>query len=204
LISINVLFFQGVSLGIAAGATPGPLQTYLISETLSGGWRRSLPLIFVPVLSDTPIVILTTFILGQMPATMLKLINITGGLFVLYLAWGLWHQWHNDRRNTDRSESEQRNFWKAVATNLLNPNPYIFWTFVSGPILVNAIEQSWWHALLFLLGFYGVFMGTMIALVLLFHQTRRLGPKVVRIIQIISIVILVIFGGILIKEGLIG
>ena len=42
---------QGSALGISAGAAPGPMQAFLISETLSGGWRRSLPLIFVPILT---------------------------------------------------------------------------------------------------------------------------------------------------------
>jgi len=87
---------------------------------------------------------------------------------------------------------------------LLNPNPYIFWTFVSGPILISAIERSWWHAIVFLVGFYGVFMGTMVFFIILFHQTRRLGPRVVRFIQLVSILILVLFGGILIKEGIFG
>jgi threonine/homoserine/homoserine lactone efflux protein len=197
--------FQGSALGITAGATPGTLQTYLITETLSGGWRRSLPLIFVPILSDTPIIILTTFLLGQMPEVMLRVISLAGGLFVWYLAWGLWQQWH---RNIDpkveiAANTPPRNFWKAVAMNLLNPNPYIFWTFVIGPLLISAIEQSWWHALAFLLGFYGVFMGTMIGFIALFHQTRRLGPRVIRSIQLVSILILVTFGGILIKEGII-
>jgi threonine/homoserine/homoserine lactone efflux protein len=172
---------------------------------MSGGWRRSLPLIFVPLLSDTPIVILTTFVLGKMPVTILNIISVAGGFFVLYLAWGLWKQWRSEEKGTTiHPESRRRSFWKIVTLNLLNPNPYIFWAFVSGPILINAIEQSWWHALVFLAGFYGVFMGTMIVLIALFHQTRRLGPRVVRSIQLASILILVIFGGILIKEGIVG
>jgi len=199
------LFIQGSALGITAGASPGPLQTYLISETLSGGWQRSLPIILVPILSDTPVVILTTFILEQMPDLVLQGISIIGGMFVFYMAWGSWLRWRqNSVDESGTIENPQRSFGRAVAMNLLNPNPYIFWTFVSGPILIEAIEKSWGLALAFLLGFYGVFMATMIALIALFHQTRKLGPRVVHTIQLISILILVIFGGILIKEGLIG
>ena len=86
--------------------------------------------------------------------------------------------------------------------NLLNPNPYVFWTFVTGPILLSAIGHSWLHALGFLSGFYGVFMLTMVGFIALFHLARKLGPKVVRPIQLISIIILVIFGAILIVEGI--
>ena len=156
------LFLQGSALGISAGAAPGPMQAYLISETLTGGWRRSLPLIFVPILSDFPIVILTTFVLRQFPDTVVQAISVIGGLFVLYLAWGFWQQWK--RPASEHLESSQippRSFWKAVAMNLLNPNPYIFWAFVTGPILLGAIDQSWLRAVVFLVGFYGVFMLTM-------------------------------------------
>ena len=199
------LFINGAALGFTAGAAPGPLQAYLISETITGGWRRSILLIFVPVLSDTPIIILTTVLLGQLPALAIQLISVIGGLFVFYLAWGLWNDWRaNQHSQLVTAEVSKRSFGKAVTMNLLNPNPYIFWTFVSGPILLEALEKSWGHAISFILGFYGIFLGTMIVLIALFNQTRRLGPKVIRIIQLGSILILMIFGGYLIKEGLFG
>ena len=203
--TLIAFLLQGVALGLTAGASPGPLQTYLINETLSGGWRRSLPLIFVPILSDMPILILTTFIIRRMPEVFLQSIRIVGGLFVLYMAWSLWQRWRAiGYENGAIHQTTQRNFGRVVVMNLLNPNPYIFWTFVSGPILAEAAGQSGWHAFAFLLGFYGVFMGTMIVLITIFHQTRRLGPRVIHSIQLVSILILVIFGGILIKEGFFG
>ena len=199
------LLLQGATFGFTAGATPGSLQTYMISETLTKGWRRSFPLIFVPIVSDTPIVILTTFLLGQFPSWVLQIISLVGGFFVLYLAWGLWKQWNAPPTpSTEEPELQHRSFGRAVAINLLNPNPYIFWALVTGPILINAIEQSWLHAFAFLFGFYGVFLATMFATIVLFHQTQRLGPRVVRSVQFISIIILVIFGSVLIKEGLLG
>lgn len=199
------LFLQGSTFGLTAGATPGSLQTYMISETLTKGWRGSFPLIFVPIVSDTPIIIITTFLLGQFPSWLLQIISLVGGFFILYLAWGLWKQWKAPViQSTDEHELQHRSFGRAVAINLLNPNPYIFWALVTGPILISAIEQSWLHAFAFLSGFYGVFLATMLATIILFHQTKRLGPKVVRSVQFISIIILIIFGGLLIKEGFLG
>ena len=199
------LLIQGSALGISAGAAPGPMQAYLISETLAGGWSRSLPLIFVPIFSDVPIVVLTTFILKQFPESVLQVISLVGGLFVFYLAWGFWKQLRETYDHPNNSQQiSRRSFGKAVAMNLLNPNPYIFWTFVSGPILINALDQSWLHALAFLAGFYGVFMITMLVFILIFHQARRFGPKVIGVIQIFSIVVLVIFGALLVKQGFFG
>ena len=198
---------QGATLGLVAGATPGTLQAYLITETLAGGWRRSLPLIFVPIASDTPIIILTVFILDQLPAVALRVISIIGGLFVLYLAWGFWAQWRKTKAAVEAearppTDKQPHSFGKAAAMNLLNPNPYIYWTFVIGPLLISAISESWLHAILFMVGFYGIFMGTMIGFIAIFHLTRRLGPRVVRGIQLVSILIMVVFGGILLREGI--
>ena len=199
------LFIQGSALGISAGAAPGPMQAYLISETLAGGWHRSLPLIFVPIVSDIPIVLLTTFILKQFPESVLQAISLVGGLFVFYLAWGFWKQLRDTHANHNTSQQiTRRSFSKAVAMNLLNPNPYIFWAFVSGPILINALDQSWLHVVAFLAGFYGVFMLTMLAFIIVFHQARRFGPKVVRSIQLFSIFVLVIFGALLVFQGMFG
>ena len=122
--SLIPLFIQGSALGISAGAAPGPMQAYLISETLVGGWRRSLPLIFVPIISDTPIVVLTTFILNQLPESVLQVISLVGGIFVLYLAWGFWKQLQETHAHLNASQQiSRRSFGKAVAMNLLNPNP---------------------------------------------------------------------------------
>jgi threonine/homoserine/homoserine lactone efflux protein len=205
MLTLYSLFIQGTALGISAGAAPGPMQAYLITETLSGGWRRSLPLIFVPIFSDSPILILTALILNQLPDRVLKVISILGGLFVLYIALGFWQQWRENNPEPATSEKKQRHsFLKAVALNLLNPNPYLFWSFVGGPILISAIKQSWAHALIFLGSFYAVFLITMIAIIVLFHQTQRLGPTIVRAVQLASVIILVIFGGILLREGIFG
>ena len=84
---------QGFTLGFAAGAQPGPFQTYLISQTLSQGWRRAWIAAFAPLLSDGPIVALVLLVLSQVPDWFQRVLQIVGGLFVLYLAWGAFKAW---------------------------------------------------------------------------------------------------------------
>ena len=48
----------GITFAFAAAVQPGPLQTYIVSQTLTKGWKRTLPAMFAPVLSDGPIIIL--------------------------------------------------------------------------------------------------------------------------------------------------
>ena len=79
---------QGPGYGFAAAVKPGPFQTYLISQTLSKGWKRTLPTALAPLLSDGPIITLCLLVLSQVPAWLQRFLYIAGGLFILYLAFG--------------------------------------------------------------------------------------------------------------------
>ena len=84
---------QGIGYGLAAAAQPGPFQTYLISQTLTKGWKRTLPAALAPLLSDGPIIALCLLVLSQVPPWLQKLLYFAGGLFVLYLAYGTYKTW---------------------------------------------------------------------------------------------------------------
>jgi hypothetical protein len=88
--------------------------------------------------------------------------------------------------------------------NVLGPGPYLFWTLVLGPILLSALQKSVIHGGVFVLGFYVIFIGGLLGLVAVFHQARRLGPRVVRTLLLMSIVILILFGVGLLREALPG
>ena len=95
-----------------------------------------------------------------MPDWALDLIRLPGGSFVLYLAWGAYSR--RDRqpakgRFDDGAES--RSLAKAALTNLLNPNPYLFWSLAIGPVFLTAWRQAAFLGLGFLLGFYGTLIG---------------------------------------------
>jgi threonine/homoserine/homoserine lactone efflux protein len=198
-------FLQGAALGFAAAITPGPFQTYLISESLSGGWRRGAPVAFAPLLSDLPIILLSLFLLNQLPERFLRVISLAGGTFALYLAWRLWTGWRKgaDLPKEDTSSS-QGSLRRGVIANFLTPGPYLFWALVSGPILLAALHQSFAFGAAFLFGFYGVMILSLLGVALVFSQARRLGPRVVHILLLLSIIILVIFAGVLLKQGIFG
>jgi len=198
-------FLQGAALGLASGVSPGPFQTFLVSESLAGGWRRGAPVAFAPLFTDLPIILFSLFVLNLLPSYFIRIISLAGGLFVLYLAWGLWRSWRAGADQTiDQPPAPSHGLRKGVLVNFLSPGPYLFWGLVNGPILLDALHQSAFHAVAFLVGFYGVFISFMLGLAFLFAQTRRLGPRVVHALLLISIIILVIFGMILIKKGIWG
>lgn len=196
---------QGTALGLSAAASPGPLQALLISETLLGGFRRGARVTLAPLVSDAPIIVLATLALRRVPPPVVQVLSMAGGLFVLYLAWGLARQWRaavdRDLEVANKEAIGWQGLRRAVALNYLNPYPYAFWLLVSGPILVAALSESVVHGAAFLVSFYGIFVGGMLVVAALFHHVRRLGPRVVRGMLLLSIVILVAFGALLIGRG---
>lgn len=203
--SFLTYLLQGAALGFAAALTPGSFQTYLISESLAGGWRRGAPVAFAPLISDLPIILLSLFVLNQLPENFLNVISLAGGVFALYLAWRLWGNWRKGGELEDAgSEFSSGSLRRGVIANFLTPGPYLFWALVSGPILLTALRQSITFGAAFILGFYGVFILSLLGIALIFSQARRLGPRVVHILLLVSIIILVIFAGLLIRQGIFG
>ena len=198
-------FAQGAAIGLTAAGTPGPLLTFLISRSLTGGWRQGALVALGPLISDPLIVVTIVLLLDRVPANFLLGISIVGGMYVLYLAWGLLKQWRKGVQEIAVAESSSPgNLRKAALMNFLSPGPYAFWTLVNGPILLSALKESIWYGIAFLVGFYGVFIGGMVVLAIIFSQARRLGSKVVSILLLVSIIILSIFGIVLIYRGITG
>lgn len=187
--------FQGIGYGFAAGVQPGPLQTYIISQTLIKGWRRVLPAALAPLISDGPIIAICLLVLSQIPLWLQRFLYIAGGLFVLYLAYGAYQTWKNFDLDIPFTESgTQQSISKAALVNILNPNPYIFWTLVTGPILLEGWRKTPVYGWGFLVGFYATFCMSLAAMILIFGTVRQLGPKVNRILLGISSIALLFFG----------
>ena len=197
---------QGAALGISAAASPGPFQTYLINQALIGGWRHAAPIVLAPLLSDLPIILLVLLLLDQLPEKFLSLVSLAGGVFVFYLAWGFWKNWRASDSSIPLTTRTNPSgvLRRGIMMNLLSPGPYTFWALVCGPILLNAFRTSTISGVAFLSGFYTILTGGFLAIVLLFDQARRFGQKAVRTLILLSILVLVAFGGLLIYQGISG
>ena len=185
----------GITLGFAAGVQPGPFQTFLISRTLQDGWRHSLPAVLAPLLSDAPAIALALLLLTSVPTWMENVLHFVGGFFVLFLAYGALRAYRN--YTFDQATllpSRRQNLLKAVALNLLNPNPYLFWSLVSGPLLLKAWREATINGVAFVSSFYGSMILTCAGIILLFAGIGRLFPKVNRILIGVSVVALALFG----------
>lgn len=200
-----VSLLQGLALGLPAAAQPGPFQAYLLSQTMRNGWRSTLPAALAPLLSDGPILVLVLLILTRLSDSFLNLLQIGGGLFILYLAWRAFRGFRQaDQAEINVETGPQQSVLEAAVMNALNPNPYIFWGIVAGPILLDAWRTNPANALAFLLGFYAMLIGGFALFIFLFGSARRLGPRVTRILSAVSIVALVGFGIYQLYVGLLG
>ncbi len=186
---------QGLILGGTAAAQPGPLQAFLLSQTLKNGWRRTIWAAFAPLISDGPILVLILLLLTQMPDWFLTLMRFGGGLFLLYLAWGAYRSFQTTTSDVlPETESTQQSVLKAALMNFLSPNPYIFWGTIAGPILIEAWRETAVNGLAFFFGFYGALIGGFMAFVLLFATAKRLDARLNRVLSGISAVALFFFG----------
>jgi threonine/homoserine/homoserine lactone efflux protein len=169
---------QGIGFGFAAAAQPGPFQTYLISQALARGWRRTLIAAFAPLVSDAPVITLCLFVLSRVPAWFERFLHIASGLFILYLAYGAFKAWKAFDSTLPIAESnDQKSLLNASLVNLLSPGPYLFWSLITGPILLAGWRASPALGVTFLLGFYATFILGLISIVLVFGIMRQLGPK---------------------------
>lgn len=185
---------QGIAYGFAAAVQPGPFLTYLISLTLRSGWRRALPAVFAPLLSDGPIIALVLFVLSRIPSWWVQVLRIAGGGFLLYLALNALRAWRDYDPQAMQSPRAANNLLRAALINLLNPNPYIYWSLVMGPLLLTAWREAPANGVTLLLVFYLIMISGMAGIMLLFALTRRIGPQVSRALLGLSALALAGFG----------
>jgi threonine/homoserine/homoserine lactone efflux protein len=186
---------QGVGFGLAAASQPGPLQTYLVSQSVTRGWKRTLPAALAPLISDGPIIAVCLLILSQIPAWLERFLYLAGGLFVLYLAYGAFKSWRNFEMQTLPAESTGRqNILKAALTIALSPGPYIYWTLVTGPILIKGWRETPVNGIGFLAGFYLMMIGSLAGIIIVFGLASQSGPKFSRVMLGISALALLGFG----------
>lgn len=199
------LIARGITLGLTAGVLPGPIQTYIIQTTLVQGWRKSLILVISPLVSDIPIILLTVFVLAQIPPAFIRVIQIAGGLFVLWLARAAWLSFRAGTMIGAGGEalilSPRQLLARGLAINILSPGPYIFWGTVNGPLLVEGLRESVFHGAAFLIAFYGAFLGVLTGFVVVFNRVRTLDVRVTRALLLIITILLVVFGLSLIGQG---
>ena len=200
---LNYIIF-GVVYAFACVVQPGPFQAFLFSQSLAHGWRKAVPLVFAPLLSDWIVIFLVLLILTNVPHDFLRVLQCGGGVFLLYLAFDAYKTWRTFNNSENKKVPVQQNIFKAVMVNFLNPNPWLGWSLVMGPELIKGWHERPVDGIVLLLVFYGTMIICTIGMVALFSIARTMGQKVIRVSIGISVIALFAFGVIQLYFGITG
>jgi threonine/homoserine/homoserine lactone efflux protein len=193
----------GITYAFAAAIQPGPFQTFLVSQTLKNGWKKTLPAAFAPILSDIPIIIIVLLLLTRIPSGILAFLQLGGGLLLFYLAYDSFKSFLNFEKVSKQKKSQSDNtLFKAVMVNALNPNPYLGWSLIMGPLFIEAYREAAVNGAVLIIGFYLTMVICQMAIIILFGLTKNLGPKVTKITLGIAALGLTAFGIYLIQQGI--
>jgi threonine/homoserine/homoserine lactone efflux protein len=163
---------SGTVFGLSAGFSPGPLLTLVISETLKHDAGEGAKVAAAPLVTDLPIIaagVWAVSLLADM-APIIGGITLIGGAYIARLGW---ESLRFRGVSEEATAAPPRSLRRGVIANLLNPNPYLFWGTVGGPIVAEALTRSPLAAGLFLAPFYGFLVGGKVGLALLVGRSRR-------------------------------
>ncbi len=198
------MFFlsQGIFFGLYGALLPGPFQAFLLSQILRNGWRRTLRLALIPLLSDLPVIFLFLLILSQLPAWLMNILQIGGGSFLLYLAWDAYQSSKQPAFLKDDKRSNG-SLIKGAAINLLNPNVYIFWGTVGVPTILKGWAITPLTGLAFVFGMLGTMIPMTMLLIIIFSKMGQFNPNLRKYLSRAIAGLLMAVGLYLISSGIV-
>jgi len=192
----------GIVLGLSAGFSPGPLLTLVISQSLKHGIKEGIKVAIAPLITDLPIILISIFVLARLAnfRTVLGIISLIGGLFVLYLAY---ESFHTSRLRINIQDAEPRSLRKATVVNALNPHPYLFWFSIGAPTIIKTWKENPFTAVAFVAGFYICLTGSKVFTAALVSTSRRLfiGKTYLYLMRTLGILLL-LFALLLFRDGI--
>lgn len=164
---------QGIVLGFASGISPGPMLGLVISQTLRHGWRAGNLVALAPLFSDIPIILVLVVILGHLPIAAIYWLALLGGAFVIYLGIETIRT-VGSVKNFKTQVTSRKVLLSAVATNLLNPHPYLFWATAGSVLLLQSFASGGFAtSLVFLISFYAFLVGAKLAIAFLVSRSQK-------------------------------
>ena len=175
------LALAGASLGAIEGIKPGPLLTMVIRETLSGGLRAGLWTAAAPIFTDGPLIIISLLAAAFLAEheSLLFVVTLAGGAFLALMGIECFSL---DPPNIDeRHPTPKGSFLRGIATNLLNPNVYVFWFLIGGPLMASAVRQEILAPIAYAVTFLITIMLTKAAIAFAFHRASgKISPTAYR------------------------
>ncbi len=164
---------SGIFFGLAAATSPGPILYLVFSETLKYRRKEGIKIAVSAIIAEFPIllfVLVTLSNLIKFGHSIIGMISLFGACYLIHL--GI----KNLRVKTNALEVEyarEDGLKRGVIVNLLNPNPYLFWLSIGGPMIFESWDKSISATALFILGFYALLVGSNIIIALIVDKSRE-------------------------------
>lgn len=198
-----VLF--AASLGLFAAISPGPLMTLVMTSSLERGFRAGAMTAIAPLLTDLPVILISLWVLGQVPGWFLAAVTVAGGLFVSYIGAKTVRDAGRVREVELSQQASRRDFARGAVVNFLSPHPWLFWFTVGSPFMIQRWSVARWEAIAFLVVFIALLVGCKIILAWgVSHGRRFLGTDWYRWILSGCGMLLIAFGLVLLWQGISG
>jgi len=188
-----LFLLSGAVLGLAAGISPGPLLTLVVSETLRQNRKAGMVIAISPILTDIPIVTASVLVLTKLSGAnvVLGTISMLGALFMGYLAYE-----NITVKGIEISvrQTKETSLRKGIIANVLSPYPYLFWMTVGAPTVLKAFGENFLSAFLFMGSFYVLLIGSKIFVAFLVDKSRSFlrGPVYVAAIKALGFILLLL------------
>lgn len=167
----------GMSIGLAAGISPGPLLVLVVTSTLTSGWRAGVLAACAPLVTDVLVVGAALLFLDNLPRVALAVLGVVGGLFVGWTGVTTIRQSRRSGLTVPGAFAEAGSsvaaLRRAAVVNLLSPHPWIFWATALGPLVIATGRQRPGSAVALGVGFYLTLVGAKVVLALLVAGGRR-------------------------------
>ncbi|EHJ48453.1 Lysine exporter protein (LYSE/YGGA) [Solidesulfovibrio carbinoliphilus subsp. oakridgensis] len=181
--TLPALAAAGAAMGLSAGFAPGPLLSLVLSQTLAHGPGEGVKVALAPLVTDTPIILAAWLVLSRLSGSpaVLGVLSLAGACLLGRYGWDCLSAPPPDAGDPARAP---RSLLRGVAANFANPHPYLFWTTVGVPMLLDAANSGPWAVAVFLAVFYAAIVGAKILAALVAGRFRRfLGSRSYRLLM---------------------
>lgn len=194
----------GLSIGIAAGISPGPLMVLVVTSALRSGWRAGVACALAPLVTDALVVLLVLFALDHVPERALYWLGAVGGIYVIHLGYSTLRGAAGATLDLDGPAGTGAALGRASIVNLSSPHPWLTWATALGPLTVATARRGVGGAVWLVLGFYLALVGAKVVVALLVSGTRhRLSARGYRtalraagvLLLLVGVLLVVRFGG---------
>lgn len=193
----------GLTIGLAAGVSPGPLLLLVIIQTLRSGWRAGALTAIAPLITDAVVIVGALFVLSRLPEWVLAALGVVGGGYVIWLAIETWRSVGSALAVGDQTPGAQTGaLRRAVLVNLLSPHPWITWATVMGPLVLAAAKAVAGMGALLVVGFYVTLVGSKLLVALLVARGRHfVVGRGYRVLMSSASVLLLVAGAVLVVQS---